>query len=126
MILCPVDFSFATTALVQTAAALARAEAAPALLLLHVLPAGTDEAAAASAHLIALAAPLRATGLPVQTELRTGCPGPAFTQFAAESCATTIVLGAHGTGGVSRFLMGSTAETVLRTAPCATLLLKGE
>ena len=125
MILCPVDFSFATSALVRTAAALARAEAAPALLLLHVLPAGADEAAA-SAHLIALAAPLRATGLPVQTELRTGCPGPAITQFAAESCATTIVLGAHGTGGVSRFLMGSTAETVLRTALCPTLLLKGE
>ena len=44
---------------------------------------------------------------------------------AAESQPTSlIVIGAHGQTGLSRFLMGNTAEVVLRTAPCPTLLVR--
>ena len=38
--------------------------------------------------------------------------------------ADMIVIGAHGRTGLTRFLMGSTAETVVRTAACVTLLVK--
>jgi hypothetical protein len=36
------------------------------------------------------------------------------------------VLGTHGRTGLSRLLMGSVAETVLRQAPCPVLIVKGE
>lgn len=53
--------------------------------------------------------------------------GDAATEIVAEAQrhpADLIVIGAHGQTGLSRFLMGSTAEAVVRTATCATLLVK--
>jgi nucleotide-binding universal stress UspA family protein len=118
MILCPVDFSPATAALICVAANLARAEADAALTLLHVAPTGQPAEArqAAAAQLVALRDHPALAGL-------TGCPAPVITEQAAILGASTVVLGAHGAGGLTRFLMGSTAEAVLRTAPCPTVLL---
>jgi nucleotide-binding universal stress UspA family protein len=45
----------------------------------------------------------------------------AITQYAKAHTIDLIVVGTHGRGAVSRFLMGSVAERVVRTAPCPVL-----
>lgn len=45
----------------------------------------------------------------------------AITQYAKENDIDLIVVGTHGRGAVSRFLIGSVAERVVRTAPCPVL-----
>jgi nucleotide-binding universal stress UspA family protein len=43
---------------------------------------------------------------------------------AAEVKADLIVMGTHGRGGLSRLIVGSTAEDVMRKAPCPVLTVK--
>ena len=45
----------------------------------------------------------------------------AITEYAAANAIDLIIVGTHGRGAVSRFLMGSVAERVVRTAPCPVL-----
>ena len=47
----------------------------------------------------------------------------AITQYAAANAVDLIIVGTHGRGAVSRFLMGSVAERVVRTAPCPVLTI---
>jgi universal stress protein A len=61
-------------------------------------------------------------GLAVRTVIQTGTAARQILHFAAAQAAGLIVLGAHGATGLTRFLMGSTAESVLRGAACPTLL----
>jgi universal stress protein A len=44
--------------------------------------------------------------------------------LAHEEGADLIVMGTHGRTGLSRILMGSVAEVVLRRAPCPVLMVK--
>jgi len=53
--------------------------------------------------------------------------GKAFVEivrFAEEENADLIVMATHGHGGVSHLLLGSTAERVVRKAPCPVLTIK--
>ena len=45
----------------------------------------------------------------------------AITEYAKAHAVDLIIVGTHGRGAVSRFLMGSVAERVVRTAPCPVL-----
>ena len=45
----------------------------------------------------------------------------AITEYAKANAIDLIIVGTHGRGAVSRFLMGSVAERVVRTAPCPVL-----
>ena len=45
----------------------------------------------------------------------------AITEYAKTNAIDLIIVGTHGRGAVSRFLMGSVAERVVRTAPCPVL-----
>jgi len=45
----------------------------------------------------------------------------AITEYAHANAIDLIIVGTHGRGAVSRFLMGSVAERVVRTAPCPVL-----
>jgi len=45
----------------------------------------------------------------------------AITEYATANPIDLIIVGTHGRGVVSRFLMGSVAERVVRSAPCPVL-----
>ncbi len=51
-------------------------------------------------------------------------PARAITKFAEEKDVDLVVLGTHGQTGLTRLLMGSTAESLLRYAPCPVLVVK--
>ncbi|MBF9235868.1 universal stress protein [Hymenobacter sp. BT683] len=131
-ILCPLDFSAASSGLVAYAAALAVATGAE-LRLLHVCepqetPVG-EPSAARPASCAQRLQDLRAVAEQAGTKrVQTGIvQGEAAAEIVAEASrqrADLIVIGAHGCTGITRFLMGSTAEIVLRTAACATLLVR--
>jgi nucleotide-binding universal stress UspA family protein len=47
---------------------------------------------------------------------------PGIVETAQEESADLIVLGRRGTGGLSRWIMGSVAEEVLHQAVCPVLV----
>ena len=51
-------------------------------------------------------------------------PAQAITLVAADKDADLIVVGTHGRKGLTRMLMGSTAESLLRRSPCPVLVVK--
>jgi len=53
----------------------------------------------------------------VTTEIVIGRPSRGIVEFATENDVDQIVLGSHGRSGVSRVLLGSVAERVVRRAP---------
>ncbi len=67
-------------------------------------------------------------GLGVTTRLVEGNPADAIVERAEALHATMIVLGTHGRSGFRRFLLGSTAERVVRmaTVPVLTVHLPEE
>lgn len=53
-----------------------------------------------------------------------GIPYEEITKFAAANRIDLIVLGTHGRRGIDRMLFGSTAEQVVRNAPCPVLSVR--
>jgi nucleotide-binding universal stress UspA family protein len=51
-------------------------------------------------------------------------PSKAIACLAREEHADLIVVGTHGRSGLTRLLMGSTAESLLRYSPCQVLVVK--
>ena len=51
-------------------------------------------------------------------------PANAIVEYARSIHADVIVVGTHGRDGVSRLLMGSVAEHVVRHAPCPVLVVR--
>jgi len=56
--------------------------------------------------------------------VRLGDAGSEITELANEVGAELIVMPSHGRSGISRLLMGSVAERVLRLAHCPVLILR--
>jgi nucleotide-binding universal stress UspA family protein len=56
--------------------------------------------------------------------LLSGEPSHEIVNLAEQENADLIVLGTHGRTGLSRLLMGSVAEAVVRRAPCPVFTLK--
>lgn len=54
----------------------------------------------------------------------TGTPYFEIIEIAHEEKADLIVMATHGRTGFSHFIMGSVAERVVRTAPCAVLTIR--
>ena len=62
--------------------------------------------------------------VPYQHRLVIGQPGRTILQVADEEGVDMIVMGTHGRTGLSRLLMGSVAEEVVRNAKCPVLTVK--
>ncbi|MGE3453861.1 MAG: universal stress protein [Kofleriaceae bacterium] len=56
--------------------------------------------------------------------LEVGDPRDVIDRIAEEINADLIVMGTHGRRGVRRVLLGSVAESVVRSAPCPVLTLR--
>lgn len=56
--------------------------------------------------------------------LLTGSPATTIVRFAKEQGVNFIVMPTHGRTGLTRLLMGSVAEEVVRKAPCPVLTVK--
>lgn len=131
VILVPVDFSKGSEQAVEKAAELGRALGAK-LILLHAyqLPvfALPDAAVTVSPTYVADLTSsaqgalnqhrdaLAAKGVKADAEIVEGMPAATIVKRAQECAAAMIVMGTHGRGGFQRFLLGSTAERVVRTA----------
>jgi nucleotide-binding universal stress UspA family protein len=78
----------------------------------------------ARAELDKWAAQGKAAGLQVRPVLRTGVPHEEIVALATDELADLLVIGTHGRGGVSRVLLGSVADRVVRLAPCPVLTVR--
>lgn len=58
-----------------------------------------------------------AEGLTVDTTVEVGGPANAIVEYAENEDVDHIVTGSHGRSGVTRILLGSVAETVVRRSP---------
>ena len=140
-ILVPTDFSDCALPAVRYAAELADKFAAE-LVLLHVVPdailalpdavmptpapmadlnALTDAGKQGLANLIA-AEKLEARH--PRPEVRIGSPAQEIVAAAKDLHADLVCIGTHGRGGLSRVLLGSVAELVVRQAPCPVLTVR--
>jgi nucleotide-binding universal stress UspA family protein len=62
----------------------------------------------------------------VKTEMLIGPIAESIVDYAASHSVDLIVMCTHGRSGYSRWFLGSVAEKVLRRAPCATLVIRGQ
>jgi len=83
-----------------------------------------DQLVIDSQHAIERLAATRCDALVGQTLVRTGDARDVINETAAELGIDLIVMGTHGRRGISRALLGSVAETVVRSAPCAVLTVR--
>jgi nucleotide-binding universal stress UspA family protein len=67
---------------------------------------------------------LKGSGLTVETAVRRGDAKREVVTDAEEWQADLVVLGSHGHSGIGRWLLGSTAEWVVRHAPCSVEVIR--
>ena len=121
-ILFPTDFSEVARQAGQTGADLARHFGAR-LHVLHVVGPTSDPAPASSA----LRDAVEALGVSLRS-VETTASGSAAREIVAYGAShriDLIVIGTHGRTGVSRALLGSVAEAVVRRAACRVLCVPG-
>lgn len=78
----------------------------------------------ANAHLRELAKQLLPPGLTDKLVVRVGIPYDEIVQAADDIQADLIVITTHGHTGIKHVLLGSTAERVIRHAPCPVLTVR--
>jgi nucleotide-binding universal stress UspA family protein len=131
-ILHPTDFSERSEHAFHLACSLARDHGAR-VVLLHVvsipvaayegvvLPPPIEEATEDAKRRLSQMEP---AGIPVEHRVAEGDAAEMILRVAEEVHADLIVMGTHGRTGLSRLLMGSVAEQVVRRAPCPVLTTK--
>ncbi len=65
-------------------------------------------------------------GLKVEKIIKDGIPFVEVTTRAKEDCVDLIILATHGHSGVEHILFGSTAEKIVRKAPCPALVVRSD
>lgn len=138
-IVCPVDFSPGSATATDYAMSLAEKLGAS-VHLLHVYPLGTfvgpdgglvitpqmitQLSEQSMAALRKLADPYTAAGRKVEVHVRDGAPAEETVRFAESVNADLLVLGTHGRTGLSRMLLGSVTERIVRTSPIPVLTVR--
>lgn len=146
-ILCATDLSAASIPALKMTKRLAEALGAR-VVLAHVLPApaelsipnamiplvappdptATFAALRNRAHEELLEAAERDLGPDIEWEIcfGEGAAAPEISRLAKDKRADLVVIGTHGRTGLSRVLIGSVAESVVRKAPCAVLTVRSK
>ena len=139
-ILIPTDFSDCARRAEETAMVLGR-ELGAELILLHISvetplynegmrglvePRKVYQAQRewAETTLAARAAEIRGAGLSAHGIVRSGVAVDEILNLAMEERCDLIVMGTHGRGGLSRLLLGSVADRVVRLAPCPVMTMR--
>lgn len=139
-IVVPTDFSRLSKLAIDEAVELARPHGAE-ILLTHVLeetdyPIGhvlrgrglldprEQTRKGVEAHLQRLQAERIGTAVPSTIVVREGVASATIAALAEERGADVVVIASHGREGLARFVLGSTAERVVRIAPCSVLVVK--
>ena len=140
-ILVPTDFSPASNIAFDYALDLAAGQGSS-VHLLHVLDDGmfvtaypdgaytespglrAQLVADATRRLSALAEQCRIAQVTATVEVAIGRPSPVIAARAAARNSDLIVMGTHGRSGFAHLLLGSVAERLVRTAPCAVLTVR--
>jgi universal stress protein A len=131
-ILIPVDFSDDAEAALRVASGMAEAFQSE-LCVLFVLAwetrlAGTEEEAGALRLARQKLAEVVRNNVPeyleVLPQVRAGKPWREIVEIAREWPADLIIIPTHGHTGLKHLFLGSTAECVVRYAPCPTLVLR--
>ena len=132
-ILHPTDFSSSSEAAFELACSLAR-DCGATLVVCHVVspPSAVIEGVAITIPLPEQAearnrlSRIQASDrlINVVHRLETGDPAREILAVAESERADLIVMGTHGRGGLSRLLMGSVAEAVMRKSPCPVMTMR--
>jgi nucleotide-binding universal stress UspA family protein len=64
------------------------------------------------------------SNLKIRTEVLLGAPRSAVPEYAKNWAADFVIVGSHGSSGLARFLLGSVAQNVVRTAPCSVEIVR--
>ena len=59
-----------------------------------------------------------------EVKILNGHPSSEILRFLEDHSADLVVMGTHGLTGLAHFFLGSTAEKVVRRAPCSVLTIK--
>jgi nucleotide-binding universal stress UspA family protein len=132
-----VDFSDASAGALDVAAELAERAHGAELHLVHVVPVAIPPAFVGatgapelgnrvdiqecSEKLKSWLEPLQGRRIRLAGHVRVGSPDREIAQVASDLGADLIVVGAQGKRGLERLLLGSVAESLVRSAPCAVL-----
>jgi len=84
----------------------------------------TESRSAAEKLLANVIAPQRAAGLKLVHVLLDGSPKGEIPRYAREQGIDLIVLSTHGRTGLAHAILGSVAESIVRTAPCPVLTVR--
>ncbi len=138
-ILCPVDFSDASRKAVQYAKEFALSMGSTVYLLnvveprpmavditLNYIPFEEDLEHAANEDMQLVLEEFQLAGLQAESTIEIGNPSDVILDKARELNVNLVILGSHGKTGLSRLLMGSVAEMVVRKAHCPVLIVKAE
>jgi nucleotide-binding universal stress UspA family protein len=84
-----------------------------------------DSRASLTSKAQAIVARAKASGVNASFLVWEGEPGEAIVAAADAETADIIVVGSHGRSGVSRFLIGSVSDYVVRHAHCPVMVVRG-
>jgi nucleotide-binding universal stress UspA family protein len=79
-----------------------------------------------SEQMAALAQEKSRSGARIETKVLEGTPFSEIVQAARNEHVDLLIMGTRGLTGIKHILIGSTAEKVVRKAPCPVLVLKPE
>ena len=135
-VLVPTDGSTASEDAIEHAIDLAEQYGAT-LHALYVVDAGTYSSLEAAADVVAdelraegtdaveaIAAQAEDAGVTAETAIETGIVHRSIVDYVDDEDIDLVVMGTHGRTGVGRFLLGSVAEKVIRTADAPVMTVR--
>ena len=133
-ILVPTDFSACSESALKLAVSLANGKPDTSVVVLHVVepivPTYDEELGVLEPEAlrtkVATVAASRHHDVHISSEIRHGEPADTILEFAGQHGNDLIIMGTHGSGGVFRTLVGSTAEKVMRRALCPVLTIRND
>jgi nucleotide-binding universal stress UspA family protein len=91
---------------------------------LSYIPLEEDLVVAAREDFIPMVKEAETAGIDVSADVTIGLPAESILQHVAELDVNLLIMGSHGKTGLSRLLMGSVAEAVIRKAAVPVLIVK--